>query len=271
VEIARGETYQDWLLAISSESSPVTLEGVETREPAFGVPARWIPAKLRDVALGAGYAVVEQTSVIATHLAEVIRRHAHEVLTRQETKRLLDSLSDTQPKLVDELVPRVLSLGEIEKILQQLLREQVSIRNLPVILETLIDAAAINRSLISLVEAVRQALGRALIQPLLQEDGKLKVLAVDPALEDEISRAFDPQSANAKSPALQTTFLRRVLDGLRRVAGDQIAVASPILLCGSPARFHLRRLLEPFVPRIVVISPAEIPPIVPVQSLGVVQ
>jgi flagellar biosynthesis protein FlhA len=271
VEIARGETYQDWLLAISSEASPVALEGVETREPAFGVPARWIPAKLRDVALGAGYAVVEQTSVIATHLAEVIRRHAHEVLTRQETKRLLDSLSDTQPKLVDELVPRVLSLGEIEKILQQLLREQVSIRNLPVILETLIDAAAINRSLISLVEAVRQALGRALIQPLLQEDGKLKVLAVDPALEDEISRAFDPQSTTAKSPALQTTFLRRVLDGLRRVAGDQIAVASPILLCGSPARFHLRRLLEPFVPRIVVISPAEIPPIVPVQSLGVVQ
>jgi flagellar biosynthesis protein FlhA len=271
VEIARGETYQDWLLAISSEASPVALDGVETREPAFGVPARWIPAKMRDVALGAGYAVVEQTSVIATHLAEVIRRHAHEVLTRQETKRLLDSLSDTQPKLVDELVPRVLSLGEIEKILQQLLREQVSIRNLPVILETLIDAATVNRGLISLVEAVRQALGRALIQPLLQEDGKLKVLAVDPALEDEISRAFDPQSVTAKSQALQTTFLRRVLDGLRRVAGDQIAVASPVLLCGSPARFHLRRLLEPFVPRIVVISPAEIPPVVPVQSLGIVQ
>ncbi len=271
VEIARGETYQDWLLAISSESAPVALEGVETREPAFGVPARWIPAKLRDVALGAGYAVVEQTSVIATHLAEVIRRHAHEVLTRQETKRLLDSLSDTQPKLVDELVPRVLSLGEIEKILQQLLREQVSIRNLPVILETLIDAAAINRSLVALVEAVRQALGRALIQPLLQEDGKLKVLAVDAGLEDEISRAFEVPGAAGKSQALQTTFLRRILESLRRVAGDQMAIASPILLCGSPARFHLRRLLEPFVPRIVVISPAEIPPVVPVQSLGVVQ
>ncbi len=271
VEIARGETYQDWLLAISSEAAPVALEGVETREPAFGVPARWIPAKLRDVALGAGYAVVEQTSVIATHLAEVIRRHAHEVLTRQETKRLLDSLSDTQPKLVDELVPRVLSLGEIEKILQQLLREQVSIRNLPVILETLIDAAAINRSLVALVESVRQALGRALIQPLLQEDGKLKVLAVDAGLEDEISRAFEVPGAAAKSQGLQTTFLRRILESLRRVAGDQMAIASPILLCGSPARFHLRRLLEPFVPRIVVISPAEIPPVVSVQSLGVVQ
>jgi flagellar biosynthesis protein FlhA len=271
VEIARGETYQDWLLAISSEASPPPIQGVETREPAFGVPARWIPANLRDTALGAGYAVVEQTSVIATHLAEVVRRYAHEVLTRQETKRLLDALSETQPKLVEELVPRVLSLGEVEKILQQLLREQVSIRDLPTILETLIDASAVNRSIVSLVEAVRQALGRALVQPLLQDDGKLKVLALDPALEDEINRAFEPAAAAARPPALQTGFLRRVLDGLRRVAGEQIAVASPIVLCGSPARFHLRRLLEPFVPRIVVLSPAEIPPVVSVQSLGVVQ
>jgi len=272
VEIARGETYQDWLLAISSEASPPPIQGgVETREPAFGVPARWIPANMRDAALGAGYAVVEQTSVIATHLAELVRRHAYEVLTRQETKRLLDALSETQPKLVEELVPRVLSLGEVEKILQQLLREQVSIRDLPTILETLIDASAVNRSIVSLVEAVRQALGRALVQPLLQDDGKLKVLALDPTLEDEINRAFEPAAAAARPPALQTGFLRRVLDGLRRVAGEQIAVASPILLCSSPARFHLRRLLEPFVPRIVVLSPAEIPPVVSVQSLGVVQ
>lgn len=272
VEIARGETYQDWLLAISSESSPLPIQGgVETREPAFGVPARWIPANMRDAALGAGYAVVEQTSVIATHLAELVRRHAHEVLTRQETKRLLDALSEAQPKLVEELVPRVLSLGEVEKILQQLLREQVSVRDLPTILETLIDASAVNRSIVSLVEAVRQALGRALVQPLLQDDGKLKVLALDPALEDEINRAFEPAAAAARPPALQTGFLRRVLDGLRRVAGEQIAVASPVVLCSSPARFHLRRLLEPFVPRIVVLSPAEIPPVVSVQSLGVVQ
>ncbi len=271
VEIARGETYQDWLLAISSEASPPALEGVETREPAFGVPARWIPAKLRDVALGAGYAVVEQTSVIATHLAEIVRRHAHEVLTRQETKRLLDSLSETHPKLVEELVPRVLSLGETEKILQQLLREQVSIRDLPTILETLIDASATNRNIVSLVESVRQSLGRALVQPLLQDDGKLKVLAVDSALEEEINKAFDPQVGASRNASLQSGFLRRVLEGLRRIAGDQVAVASPVLLCGSPARFHLRRMLEPFVPRIVVLSPGEIPPIVSVQSMGIVQ
>jgi flagellar biosynthesis protein FlhA len=271
VEIARGETHQDWLLAISSEASPPPLEGIATREPAFGVPARWIPSTLREAALSAGYAVVEQTSVIATHLAEVVRRHAHEVLTRQETKRLLDALADTYPKLVEELVPRVLSLGETEKVLQQLLREQVSIRDLPTILETLIDAAATNRNLVSLVESVRQALGRALVQPLLQEDGKLKVVALDPALEDEITRTFDPQAAASRSVALQTGFLRRILDGLRRVAGEQYAVASPVMLCSTPARFHLRRMLEPFVPRIVVLSPAEIPPVVSVQSMGVVQ
>ncbi|HEY6467913.1 MAG TPA: flagellar biosynthesis protein FlhA [Candidatus Acidoferrales bacterium] len=271
VEIARGETHLDWLLAISSEATPPALEGIVTREPAFGVPARWIPANMREAALSAGYAVVEQTSVIATHLAEVVRRHAHEVLTRQETKRLLDALSDTHPKLVEELVPRVLSLGETEKVLQQLLREQVSIRDLSTILETLIDAAATNRSLVALVEAVRQALGRALVQPLLQEDGKLKVVAVDPALEEEITRTFEPQATPSRTVAMQTSFLRKILEGLRKVAGDQYAVASPIVLCGTPARFHLRRMLEPFVPRIVVLSPAEIPPVVSVQSMGVVQ
>lgn len=271
VEIARGETHLDWLLAISSEATPPALEGIVTREPAFGVPARWIPLNMREAALSAGYAVVEQTSVIATHLAEVVRRHAHEVLTRQETKRLLDALSDTHPKLVEELVPRVLSLGETEKVLQQLLREQVSIRDLPTILETLIDAAATNRNLVALVEAVRQALGRALVQPLLQEDGKLKVVAVDPALEEEITRTFEPQATASRSVAMQTGFLRKILDGLRKVAGDQYAVASPVVLCGTPARFHLRRMLEPFVPRIVVLSPAEIPPVVSVQSMGVVQ
>jgi len=128
----------------------------------------------------------------------------------------------------------------------------------------------VNRSLVSMVEAVRQSLGRALVQPLLHEDGKLKVLALDPALEDEIARASDPQP-NVRAVGLQTGFVRRVLESLRRVAGDQITVASPVLLCASPARFHLRRLLEPFVPRIVVLSPAEIPPVVSVQSLGVLQ
>src|SRR5581483_7289307 len=150
--------------------------------------------------------------------------------------------------------------------LQQLLREQGSIRDLTTILETLIDAAAANKSIVSLVEAVRQALGRALVRPLLSEDGKLILVTLDPAIEDEITRSLTGAAPTGRG--LQPSFLRRVLDGLKRILGDQVASAAPVLLCGSPARFHLRRQLEPFLPKVTVLSPAEIPPTVPVQSIG---
>jgi flagellar biosynthesis protein FlhA len=271
IEIARWEMYPDRLLAISSEPSPTPLEGVDTHEPAFGATAKWIDPALQEGALAAGYAVVEQAAVMATHLAEIVRQHAHELLTRQETKRLLDALAESQPKLVEELVPRVLSLGEVQKVLQQLLREQVSIRDLPAILEALIDASSTNKSPVFLVEAVRQMLGRSLVQSLLGEDRKLRVLTLDPSLEEELNRAWDPQAANERALTPQVPSLRRVLEGMQRLVGDKMALASAVVLCGSPARFHLRRLLEPFIPRLVVLSPAEIPPTVSVQSLGVVR
>ena len=160
VEVARWEMHEDYLLAISSEVSPPPMPGIPTREPAFGVSALWIPRGGQEQALAAGYAVVDQTSVLSTHLAELIKLHAYELLTRQEAKRLLDRLADSQPKLVEELTPKVLSLGEVQKVLQQLLREQVSIRDLPTILEALLDTAVITKHPVLLVEAVRQALGR---------------------------------------------------------------------------------------------------------------
>ncbi len=135
VEVARWETHNDNLLAISSEVSPPPLAGTATREPAFGVSAVWISPSLQNQALATGYAVVDQSSVVATHLAEVIKQHAYELLTRQETKRLLDRLAESHPKLVEELLPKVLSLGEAQKVLQQLLREQVSIRDLSTIMK----------------------------------------------------------------------------------------------------------------------------------------
>lgn len=270
VEIARWKTEENCLLAISAETPAPPLEGKETREPAFGVTAKWIDPSQREVALAIGYAVVDQTSAIATHLAEIIKRFSHELLTRHETKRLLDSLSESQPKLAEELVPKVLSLGEVHRVLQQLLREQVSIRNLPAILETLLDASVAGKNPVLLVEAARQALGRALVQPLMNDDGKLTVVTMDPQLEEQIYKAFDSQAGTVQSNVAQTTFLRRILDGLRGLMGDQIALASPALLCSSPARFHLRRLLEPFLPKLVVLSPAEIPNSVTIQSMGVV-
>ncbi len=135
VEIARWEMYQDRVLAISSEANPAQMDGFDAREPAFGTAAKWIVPGLQELALTRGYVVVDQTSVLATHIAEIVRQFAHELLTRQETKRLLDALAEGQPKLVDELVPRLLTLGEVQKVLQQLLREQVSIRDLTTILE----------------------------------------------------------------------------------------------------------------------------------------
>ncbi|MGB6691653.1 MAG: flagellar biosynthesis protein FlhA [Terracidiphilus sp.] len=271
VEIARWELRRDRLLAVNSNPKPGDLPGQETREPAFDSPAKWITPDLQAQAIAAGYAVVDHTSALAAHLSELIKQNAHDLLTRQETKRLVDRLADSHPKLVEELSPKLMSLGEVQRVLQQLLREQVSIRDMGTILETLVEAAAINKNPVVLVEAVRHSLGRALIRPLLDERGRLKVVTLDSAIEEECVRSSAQNAQSGASGALQISLARRVLDGLRAMLGEQVATAPPVLLCASPGRFYLRRHLEPFIPRIVVISPSEIPPMTPVMSLGSVR
>jgi len=271
VEVARWEMQRDCLLAISSQASPPAIPGQETREPAFNVAARWITPDLQPQALASGYVVVDHTSALATHLSEVIKQNAYQLLTRQETKRLIDRLGESHPKLVEELVPKLMSLGEVQKVLQQLLRENVSIRDLGTILETLVETAPINKNTILLVEAVRHVLGRALVRPLLDERGELKIVTLDRALEEECVRALNPQAQSANPMAIQPNIARKILDGLRGLFGDQIVNAPPVLLCSSPSRFHLRRMLEPLIPKIVVLAPTEIPPIIPVRSIGAVR
>ena len=271
VEIARWEMRRDCMLAISSHPAAPALVGQDTRDPAFGAPAKWISKDAQAQALAAGYAVVDQTAVLATHLGELIKQNAHELLTRHESKRLIDRLSESHPKLVDELIPKLMSLGEVQKVLQQLLREQVSIRDLGTILETLVEAASVNKNAVHLVEAARHSLGRALVRPLLDERGDLKVVTLDRAIEEECLRAVGAQPQGMSSTALQPSTARRVLEGLRTLFGEQVLNAPPVLLCASPGRFYLRRLLEPFLPKIVVLAPSEIPPLVPVQSVGSVR
>jgi flagellar biosynthesis protein FlhA len=271
VEIARWELRRDSLLAISSNANAPELPGQDTREPAFNAPAKWITTQTQGQAIAAGYAVVDATSVLAAHLSEVIRHNAHELLSRHETRRLIDRLSESHPKLADELIPKLMSLGEVQKVLQQLLREQVSIRDLGTILETLVEAAAFNKNPIALVEAVRHTQGRSLIRPLLNEQGQLRVVTLDTAIEDECTRGSNLQVNQGSSTPQQVTLARRVLDGLRMNFGEEISAAPPVLLCSSPGRYYLRRLLEPFIPKIVVISPGEIPPLTPVQSVGVLR
>jgi flagellar biosynthesis protein FlhA len=243
--------------------------GQDTREPAFDSPAKWITPQTQGQAIASGYAVVDPTSVLAAHLSEVIKQHAYELLTRHETRRLIDRLSESHPKLADELVPKLMSLGEVQKVLQQLLREQVSIRDLGTILETLVDAASFNKNPIALVEAVRLTQGRALIRPLLNDRGELKVVTLDSAIEDECLRGSNMQQSQVMSTPQQVSLARRILDGLSKNFGQEISAAPPVLLCSSPGRYYLRRLLEPFIPKIVVISPGEIPPLTQVQSVGV--
>jgi flagellar biosynthesis protein FlhA len=269
VEIARWEMRRDRLLAVNSNPKPGDIPGQETREPAFDSPAKWITPDLQAQAISAGYAVVDHTAVLAAHLAELIKQNAHDLLTRQETKRLVDRIGDSHPKLIEELTPKLLSLGEIQKVLQQLLREQVSIRDMGSILEALVETAAINKNPVALVESARHSLGRALIRPLLNERGQLKVVTLDSSIEEECSRTQNPQLI--AGGAMQISVARRVLDGLRSMLGDQVTMAPPVLLCASPGRFYLKRLLEPFIPKIVVISPSEIPPMTQVQSLGSVR
>jgi len=267
VEIARWEMRRDCLLAISAPTVTGSVAGVDTRDPAFGAPAKWISKDVQAQAIAAGYAVVDQTAVLATHLGELVRQNAHELLTRQEAKRLIDRLSESHPKLVDELVPKLMTLGEVQKVLQQLLREQVSIRDLGTILETLVESVPVSKSPVLLTEAVRHALGRALVRPLLDDRGELKVVTLDRSIEEECIRAANAQ-ASTTVLALQPSTARRVLEGLRTLLGENILSAPPVLLCSSPGRFYLRRLLEPFVPKIVVLAPTEIPPLIPVQSVG---
>ncbi len=272
VEIGRWQTESNCLLAVSADPKTRPLPGRETREPAYGTPARWIQPALEDEALAAGYSVVDQGTVIGTHLAEMIRRHAHELLGRAETKRLLDSLGESHPKLVEELVPKILTLGEVQRVLQQLLRERVSIRDLGTILEALVEAAAQSRALPQMVEAARQALGRRLTQPLLEADGSLRVIAMDSALEEELMALVAPESgARLLTAGGNTPVLRRVTDSLRKLIGPAGSSVRPVLLCPSPARYYLKRWLEPALPMLAVIAPPEIPPEVPVRAAGIVR
>jgi len=272
-EIARWQTEGNCLLAVNADPKARVLPGVETREPAFGVMARWIQPGLEDQALAAGYSVVDQTTVIGTHLGELIRKHAQELLGRQEVKRLLDSMNETHPKLVEELVPKLMSMGEVQKVLQQLLREQVSIRDLGTILEVLVEAAHVSKSIVHLVESVRMALGRGIVARLLDREGGLRVMTMQPGMEQEVVGTFDPTTAvrllgsGAVNPG---DCLRRLMESVKSLTGAGQGSALPVLLCPSPARYHLKRWLEPLLPKVTVLAAQEIPPEIRVRSVGTV-
>ncbi|HEY1802988.1 MAG TPA: flagellar biosynthesis protein FlhA [Terracidiphilus sp.] len=279
IEIGRWQTESPHLLAVSSEPGRRPLAGKETREPAFGVPAIWIAPALEDAAIAAGYSVVDSVTVITTHLGELVRQHAAELVGRAEVKRLLDALNDSHPKLLEELVPKLLTLGEVARVLEQLLRERVSICDLGPILEAMLETAPATKNLVALVESSRAALGRRLVQPLLDGDGQLPVLLLDPALEEEILSTVSPEgSALGGGPRLLATgarpatpVVRRLADSVRSLIGSASSSAPPVLLCPSPARYFVRRWLEPVLPRLAVVAASEVPPEIRLRPVGTVR
>ena len=274
LEIGRWQTEGANLLAVSGAPGRRPLAGKEAREPAFGVPAIWIAPAIEDQAIAAGYSVVDAITVITTHLGELIRQHAWELLGRAETKRLMDSLNESHPKLIEELVPKLLTLGEVGRVLEQLLRERVSIRDLGSILEALLETAPVNKNPVALVEAARQALGRRLVRPLLDSDGQLPVLLLDAALEEEILSTLGPEQGQrllATQAAPGTPVLRRLVDSVKQLIGGASAAALPVLLVPSPARYHVKRWLEPVFPRLAVVASAEVPPDIRLRPVGTVR
>jgi len=274
IEIGRWQTEGPHLLAVSGEPGRRPLTGRETREPAFGVPAIWIAPALEEAAIAAGYSVVDAVTVITTHLGELIRQHAWELLGRAEIKRLLDALNESHPKLLEELVPKLLTLGEVARVLDELLRERVSILDLGAILEALLETAPATKSLVALVEAARAALGRRLVRPLVDGDGQLPVLLVDAGLEEEILATVAPDAGQrllASGGHLPTSVVRRLTDSVRSLIGSASSSAPPVLLCPSPARYYVKRWLEPVLPRLTVVAASEVPPEIRLRPMGTVR
>ena len=274
IEIGRWQTEGPHLLAVSGEPGRRPLTGRETREPAFGVPAIWIAPALEEQAIAAGYSVVDAVTVITTHLGELIRQHAGELLGRAEIKRLLDALNESHPKLLEELVPKLLTLGEVARVLEQLLRERVSVLDLGAILEALLEIAPATKSLVALVEAARSALGRRLVRPLVDGDGQLPVLLIDGGLEEEILATVAPDAGQrllAAGGHPPTSVVRRLTDSVRSLIGSAASSAPPVLLCPSPARYFVKRWLEPVLPRLAVVAASEVPPKIRLRPVGTVR
>jgi flagellar biosynthesis protein FlhA len=270
VRIAGGEMLPGHYLAMNPGTASDSLRGVATTEPAFGLPATWISEDKRERAQMLGYTVVDCTTVIATHLGEIIKKHAHELLGRQEAQNLLDNLAKSYPKLVEELVPNPLSLGLIMRVQQNLLREQVSIRDMRTILETLADWVSATHDPDLLTEYVRQAMGRSISTRHAPDGETLPVLVFDHDVESRLQNALQ-QSAQGSYLALDPGTARSVLEGLSERIKALVGVAQPVLLCAPALRPHVKRLTERYLPNLVVLSHNEIASHLKVKSVGTVR
>lgn len=270
IEIAKGELMLDHYLAMNSGTVFEEVPGIETTEPAFGLPALWIPENEREQAELNGYTVVDAVSVLATHLTEVIKQHADEILGRQETQNLVDNLKKTNQALVDEVVPDLMSVGEIQKVLANLLRERISIRDMATILEVLSDYARATKDTEILTEYVRHAMARQITQQNVQ-NGTLPCITLDPALENRIAGGVQ-RTDHGSYVSLDPDSLQNLVNALNHELPKLTNMGyQPIVLTSPAVRLYFRKLVERSVPGLIVLSQAEIEQSVEIQILGVVK
>ena len=269
VEVASGELMLDHFMAMNPGTAEEEIDGIPTYEPAFGLAAVWIHESQRDRAEMLGYTVVDPPSIVATHMTEIIKRHVHELLSRQDVQTLVDNVKSTCPAVVEELIPKVMSLGEIQKVLSNLLREGVSIRDMVTILETLADYAPITRDTDMLTEYVRQSLGRAISRTYINQSNA-DVITLDPKLEQLIMDSVQRTEAGsyiAMDPAMSNKIVNKAAAMTEKIAQSG---KMPIILASPMVRLYFKRLTENSIPGLVVLSYNELDPALEVNSVGMV-
>jgi flagellar biosynthesis protein FlhA len=268
VEISRYELPQGCDLAIPTSAASAPIEGQATRDPAFGMNAVWIPGERAERARHSGYTVVDSVSVLGTHLSELIRRYAHELFSRQDAKRLLDRVAVEHPKVVEDVVPKLLPLSTVQRVLQNLLRERVSIRDAVSILEALGESGGSTRNPVLLTEYVRQSIRRAVVRPYLNRAGDLPAWFIDPAIEQAVESAVEHGEQNSHI-SLPPQQIREILN---RISARLQSPETPVVaITSSGARYFLRQLGEPTLPNLFFLAHNEVPPGLRVQSLGNIQ
>jgi flagellar biosynthesis protein FlhA len=270
VEVAGGDLMPGYFLAMNPGDVKAEIEGIPTTEPAFGIPALWIGENEKEKAQIAGYTVVDLSTMIATHISEILKTHSFEMLGRQEVQSLLDTLAVNHPKAVEELVPNLLSLGGVQKVLQNLLKEQVSVRDLLTIVETLADYAPITKNIDILTEYVRQRLRRSITKQYVNSTGEIALMTLDTEIEELIQSAIqhtEHESYLSLEPAVAQKVLAQLTTSAEKFSSMNY---QPLILCSPGVRPHLKRMTERFMPNLVVLSHNEIDKRAKLKSLGVI-
>lgn len=269
-EIAKGEVYPDKMLAMDAGNINGKIEGIKTKEPAFGLPAYWIPNEMKERASTLGYVIVEPTAVIATHLTELVKNYAAEILTRGEVRALVDNLDESSKTIVEEVIPELLSYADLQKVLQNLLTEKVPIRDLETILEVLGDYGRRTKDPEVLTEYVRNGLSRSICKEYLEDGNKIYVITLDPKMEDHIVNSLQKMDDGAALLSIDPQVLKGFVDSITKGLENLISQGhiAPIILCSPPIRGHVSRFMRSNMPSVVVLSYNEISPGIEVESVG---